>query len=220
MKQETTSFSTGEEKGGGIAAMQPLSVSDELISRLAGRCAEIFPINGSLRHDEISDEELHEMETFLKRLRPAPAKVLFREQCCSLMCAESEREMETRLKKLSASPMLEFSICKMARAMDCASGTKQEKTATIPLWRRLAYISGISVATVVGAVLLVQNTLVESGEREYSQAVSQKDEKVVLPGEKKELLRNPTLFELQGGDERVPVIAPAVIRRILPEKEY
>jgi len=220
MKQETTSFSTGEEEGGGIAALQPLSVSDELISRLAGRCEEIFPLKGRLRHDEISDEEIHEMETFLKRLRPAPAKVLFREQCCSLMCAESEHEMETRLKKLSASSVLEFSICKMAHAMDCASGTKQEKTAAIPLWQRLACISGISVAAAMGAVLLVQNTLVEPGGREDRQAVSEEDEKVVLPGEKRELLRNPTLFELQGGDERVPVIAPAVIRRILPEKEY
>lgn len=51
-------------------------------------------------------------------MQPAPAKILFREQCCSLMCAESEREMEDRLKKFSASSMLEFSVCKMAYAMD------------------------------------------------------------------------------------------------------
>lgn len=49
---------------------------------------------------------------------------------------------------------------------------------------------------------------------------SEKAETPVIPGEKRELLRTPTLFELQGGDERVPVIAPAVIRKILPEKEY
>ena len=117
MKHETTSSAAGEE-GGGTAAMQPLPVSDELISRLAGRCEEIFPLNDRLRHDEISDEEIHEMESLLKRLRPAPVRVLFREQCCSLMCAESEQEMETRLKRLSASSMLEFSVCKMAQAMD------------------------------------------------------------------------------------------------------
>lgn len=54
MKHETTSSAAGEE-GGGTAAMQPLPVSDELISRLAGRCEEIFPLNDRLRHDEISD---------------------------------------------------------------------------------------------------------------------------------------------------------------------
>lgn len=79
MKHETTSSAAGEE-GGGTAAMQPLPVSDELISRLAGRCEEIFPLNDRLRHDEISDEEIHEMESLLKRLRPAPVRVLFREQ--------------------------------------------------------------------------------------------------------------------------------------------
>ena len=47
---------------------------------------------------------------------------------------------------------------------------------------------------------------------------SEKAETPVIPGEKRELLRTPTLFELQGGDERVPVIAPAVIRKILPER--
>ena len=76
MKHETTSSAAGEE-GGGTAAMQPLPVSDELISRLAGRCEEIFPLNDRLRHDEISDEEIHEMESLLKRLRPAPVRVLF-----------------------------------------------------------------------------------------------------------------------------------------------
>lgn len=131
MKHETTSSAAGEE-GGGTAAMQPLPVSDELISRLAGRCEEIFPLNDRLRHDEISDEKIHEMESLLKRLRPAPVRVLFREQCCSLMCAESEHEMETRLKRLSASSMLEFSVCKMAQAMDCAGKAKPAKAVKIP----------------------------------------------------------------------------------------
>ena len=201
MKHETTSSAAGEE-GGGTAAMQPLPVSDELISRLAGRCEEIFPLNDRLRHDEISDEEIHEMESLLKRLRPAPVRVLFREQCCSLMCAESEHEMETRLKRLSASSMLEFSVCKMAQAMDCAGEAKQEKAVKIPLWRRLAYISGISVAAAVGAVLLVQNTLVAPGGTVAGgnevEAGAEKTEAPVLPGEKRELLRKPTLFELQG----------------------
>ena len=52
------------------------------------------------------------------------------------------------------------------------------------------------------------------------EASTEKAETPVIPGEKRELFRTPTLFELQGGDERVPVIAPAVIRKILPEKEY
>lgn len=111
MKHETTSSAAGEE-GGGTATMQPLPVSDELISRLAGKCEEIFPLNARLRHDEISDEELREMESLLKRLSPSPARVLFREQCCSLMCAESEREMETRLKRLSASSILKSPCAK------------------------------------------------------------------------------------------------------------
>ena len=38
-----------------------------------------------------------------------------------------EHEMETRLKRLSASSMLEFSVCKMAQAMNCASNEKREK---------------------------------------------------------------------------------------------
>lgn len=222
MKHETTSSAAGEEDGG-TAAMQPLPVSDELISRLAGKCEEIFPLNARLRHDEISDEELREMESLLKRLTPSPARVLFREQCCSMMCAESEREMETRLKRLSASSILEFSVCKMARAMDCAGEVKQEKTVKMPLWRRLVYISGISVAAAVGAVLMVQNTLVPPGGTVAGgngvEAGVEKAQAPMIPGEKREL-RKPTLFELQGGDERVPVIAPAVIRRILPEKEY
>lgn len=222
MKHETTSSAAGEE-GGGTAAMQPLPVSDELISRLAGRCEEIFPLNARLRHDEISDEEIREMESLLKRLRPSPVRVLYREQCCSLMCAESEREMETRLKRLSASSILEFSVCKMARAMDYAGEVKREKTVKMPLWRRLVYISGISVAAAVGAVLIVQNTLVPPGGTVAGgngvEAGVEKAQAPMIPGEKREL-RKPTLFELQGGDERVPVIAPAVIRRILPEKEY
>lgn len=222
MKHETTSSAAGEE-GGGTAAMQPLPVSDELISRLAGRCEEIFPLNARLRHDEISDEEIREMESLLKRLRPSPARVLYREQCCSLMCAESEREMETRLKRLSASSILEFSVCKMARAMDYAGEVKREKTVKMPLWRRLVYISGISVAAAVGTVLIVQNTLVPPGGTVAGgngvEAGVEKAQAPMIPGEKREL-RKPTLFELQGGDERVPVIAPAVIRRILPEKEY
>ena len=96
MNHETTSSAAGEEDGGGTAALQPLPVSDELISRLAGKCEEIFPLESRFRRDEISDDEIHEMESLLKRLRPSPARVLFREQCCALMCAESDHEMETR----------------------------------------------------------------------------------------------------------------------------
>ena len=164
------------------------------------------------------------MESLLKRFRPSPAKVLFREQCCALMCAESEHEMETRLKRLSASSMLEFSVCKMAQAMNCASNEKREKALNIPLWRRFACISGISAAAVVGGVMLVQHALVAPvgtvATGNAGEVPSEKAETPVIPGEKRELLRTPTLFELQGGDERVPVIAPAVIRKILPEKEY
>lgn len=126
MNHETTSSAAGEEDGG-TAVLQPLPVSDELISRLAGKCEEIFPLESRFRRDEISDDEIHEMESLLKRFRPSPAKVLFREQCCALMCAESEHEMETRLKRLSASSMLEFSVCKMAQAMNCASNENGKK---------------------------------------------------------------------------------------------
>lgn len=101
MKHESASSS--EEDGGGTATIQPLPVSDELIARLAVRCEEIFPLNDRVRH-EISDEEIHEMESLLKRFQPAPAKILFREQCCSLMCTESEREMEDRLKNSPPPP--------------------------------------------------------------------------------------------------------------------
>lgn len=87
---------------------------------------------------EISDEEIHEMESLLKRFQPAPAKILFREQCCSLMCTESEREMEDRLKKFSASSMLEFSVCKMAYAMEAEGEVKQEKNVSGRMWRKLA----------------------------------------------------------------------------------
>ena len=213
MNHETTSSAAGEEDGG-TAVLQPLPVSDELISRLAGKCEEIFPLESRFRRDEISDDEIHEMESLLKRFRPSPAKVLFREQCCALMCAESEHEMETRLKRL----------CKMAQAMNCASNEKREKALNIPLWRRCACISGISAAAVVGAVMLVQHALVAPvgtvTAGNAGEVPSEKAETPVIPGEKRELLRTPTLFELQGGDERVPVIAPAVIRKILPEKEY
>lgn len=131
MNHETTS-SAAREEDGGTAVLLPLPVSDELISRLAGKCEEIFPLESRFRRDEISDDEIHEMESLLKRFRPSPAKVLFREQCCALMCAESEHEMETRLKRLSASSMLEFSVCKMAQAMNCASDEKREKALNIP----------------------------------------------------------------------------------------
>ena len=43
MNHETTSSAAGEEDGG-TAVLQPLPVSDELISRLAGKCEEIFPL--------------------------------------------------------------------------------------------------------------------------------------------------------------------------------
>ena len=223
MNHETTSSAAGEEDGG-TAVLQPLPVSDELISRLAGKCEEIFPLESRFRRDEISDDEIHEMESLLKRFRPSPAKVLFREQCCALMCAESEHEMETRLKRLSASSMLEFSVCKMAQAMNCASDEKREKALNVPLWRRFACISGFPAPAVVGAVMLVQHALVAPvgtvAAGNAGEVPSEKAETPVIPGEKRELLRTPTLFELQGGDERVPVIAPAVIRKILPEKEY
>lgn len=54
--------------------------------------------------------------------------------------------------------MLEFSVCKMAYAMDAEGEVKQGKNVPGRLWRKLAYISGISVAAAVGAVLLIQNT--------------------------------------------------------------
>lgn len=215
MKHESASSS--EEDGGGTATIQPLPVSDELIARLAVRCEEIFPLNDRVRH-EISDEEIHEMESLLKRFQPAPAKILFREQCCSLMCTESEREMEDRLKKFSASSMLEFSVCKMAYAMDAEGEVKQEKNVSGRMWRKLAYVSGISVVAAVGAMLLMQNML--DSRSDGAEAIAEKSESVPLPEEHQESYRKPTIFELQGGDERVPVVAPANSRKIIPEREY
>lgn len=212
MKHESASSS--EEDGGGTATIQPLPVSDELIARLAVRCEEIFPLNDRVRH-EISDEEIHEMESLLKRFQPAPAKILFREQCCSLMCTESEREMEDRLKKFSASSMLEFSVCKMAYAMDAEGEVKQEKNVSGRMWRKLAYVSGISVAAAVGAM---QNML--DSRSDGAEAIAEKSESAPLPEEHQESYRKPTIFELQGGDERVPVVAPANSRKIIPEREY
>lgn len=220
MKHETTS--PADEDSGGTATIRPQPVSDELIARLAGRCEAIFPLNGRVRH-EISDEEIHEMESLLKRFRPAPAKILFREQCCALMCAESEREMEYRLKKFSPSPVLEFSVCKMAGAMNAAQEEKQEKAVPSRLWKRLAYISGISVAAAVGGVLMMQNLLDTHGGAAPVPEMQAATEKAPLPPraeEKEHAPRKPTVFELQGGDERVPVLAPSAIRKILPQKEY
>ena len=72
MNHETTSSAAGEEDGG-TAVLQPLPVSDELISRLAGKCEEIFPLESRFRRDEISDDEIHEMESLLNRFRPSAA---------------------------------------------------------------------------------------------------------------------------------------------------
>ena len=69
-------------------------------------------------------------------------------------------------------------------------------------------------------MLFLTSTFTRSSVSASGEVPSEKAETPVIPGEKRELLRTPTLFELQGGDERVPVIAPAVIRKILPEKEY
>ncbi|MFR4417532.1 MAG: hypothetical protein ACLT8E_09270 [Akkermansia sp.] len=95
--------------------------------------------------------------------------------------------------------------------MDCA-GERQEKAVKIPLGR-LAYISGISVAGAVGAVLLSRR---HSGGGNEVEAGAEKTE-ALLPG--KARLRKPTLFG--AGRRRARARdRPAVIRKILPEKEY
>lgn len=100
----------------------------------------------------------------------------------------------------------------------------RKKRSASPCGGVLPVFPGISAAAVVGAVMLVQHALVAPvgtvAAGNAGEVSSEKAETPVIPGEKRELLRTPTLFELQGGDERVPVIAPAVIRKILPEKEY
>lgn len=120
MKHETTSSVAGEEEGGGTAALQPLPVSDEFISRLAGKCEEIFPLNNRLRRDEISDDEIHEMippetPSALSGKGSVQGAVL-----CPDVC-ESEHEMETRLKKaFRFLPCWNFPFVKWQQAMNCS----------------------------------------------------------------------------------------------------
>ena len=106
----------------------------------------------------------------------------------------------------------------MAYAMEAEGEVKQEKNVSGRMWRKLAYVSGISVAAAVGAMLLMQNML--DSRSDGAEAIAEKSESVPLPEEHQESYRNPTIFELQGGDERVPVVAPANSRKIIPEREY
>ena len=75
-------------------------------------------------------------------------------------------------------------------------GGKTGKNVPGRLWRKLAYISGISVAAAVGAVLLIQNTF--DARSEGAGAIAEKSESVPLPEEHQESYRKATIFELQG----------------------
>lgn len=236
MKNKTNPIDS-ETGDNGASPIQPLAVSDELISRIAGKCEEIFPLKNRFQEEGISDEGILEMESLLKRFQPAPVKFLFREQCCTLMCAESEREMESRLKKLSAAPLTDFSVFRMAQEMkdvnkrDKASGDHQKSS----IWRRLIYFSGFSAAAALVAVFLIQdeNGMIQpasstDGGVSGAEIVQEKENPSpsIKPGEKEKLFRPATPFELQGGDERIPVMAPATpstcpgIQKILPGKKY
>lgn len=241
---------TDIEQGEGLettSSLQPMTVSDELISRLAGKCEEIFPIKDRRSHHEITDEEVLEMESILKRFQPAPVKFLFREQCCSLMCAESERGMESLLKRLSASPLRDFSVSKLAQEMkgvgrDNVEHQKQSK------WRRLIYFSGFSAAAAIVGVLMIQNgnDAVQSVAPSSSTgdlggegiAIEQQMTPSASPNHpKRNLFRPATPFELHGDSECVPVMVPVPaharpnvapphrpltdrIHKILPGEEY
>lgn len=233
MKNKTNPIDS-ETGDNGASLLQPLSVSDELISRIAGKCEEIFPLKNRFQEEGLSDEGILEMESLLKRFQPAPVKFLFREQCCTLMCAESECEMESRLKKLSAAPLTDFSVCRMAQEMndvkrDRDSGDHKKSS----IWRRLIYFSGFSAAAALVAVFLIQdeNGMIQpasttDGGVSGAEIAQEKQSPSIKPGEKAKLFRPATPFELQGGDERIPVMAPAAspaspgIQKILPGKKY
>lgn len=80
---------------------------------------------------------------------------------------------------------------------------KTGKALNIPLWRRFACISGISAAAVVGGVMLVQHALVAPvgtvATGNAGEVPSEKAETPVIPGEKRELLRTPTLLNCREG---------------------
>lgn len=218
MKNKTES-ANGEEDGG-TSVLQPAPVSEEFIRRLAGRCEEIFPLNGR-QHDAL-DDDLAEMENLLKRLSPAPVNFLFREQCCALMCAESERGLEGMLSRLSAASMLDFSVNRMARAMaDSDAPDVEANNPAVSGRHRFFYGSGL-VAALVAALFLIPGLFGVHPEPGLNNTVTTDPEhqKVPLPEQQGKPYREPTIFEKQGGDERVPVLAPAVIRRIVPQKEY
>lgn len=218
MKHKTTS-TTARGEGDGIAGVQPLPVSDALIARLAGKCEEIFPLKDRCNH-EISDQEIQEIEVLLKRLKPLPVNILFREQCCSLMCAESEREMEGRLLKLTPAEMPEFSEFKMAAAMTTPEPENMVHAPVSRSRKGVVRLAGISVAAALVAVLVFVNVQDPGSGSEDGQALAEQDTPPVGNEERQMKERKASIFEMQGGDQRVPVLAPEMIRKIVPSEEY
>ncbi len=221
MKQKIRDEQPTETYGG----ITPMTVPEDLIARLAGKCEAIFPLQNRAEELEpaITDEELAQMEQWLRKFTPAPVRVLFREECCAMMCAESEAAMERTLKTLRPTPMPEFTVARLASAMEENAGQACARNAGVKKKNGGVFYSFISVAAVLALMLGLMH--VWNLSHEAGQDMQTNDEDVsdkasdLKDAEKKELYK-PTIFELQGGDERVPVLAPPAIRPFLPNIEY
>ncbi len=219
MKQKTYDDLT-DCPGGDTDTLRPMTVPDELIARLASKCEEIFPLGKKDAQSAITDEEVAEVEQLLKRLTPAPVRTLFREQCCSYMCAESEKTMEKLLKStLKPVPLSEFTIARLAQSMDEQADGSAARCVEPKCARRYPVFLFSAVAAV--AALIGFSQLMGGPSDANNTAAS--DEVKNIPSANRlmnEELNPPTIFELQGGDERVPVLAPPAIREFLPNIEY
>ncbi len=219
MKQKTHDDFTACPDGD-TATVKPMTVPDALIARLASKCEEIFPLGEKDAQSVISDEEVAEVELLLKRLSPAPVRTLFREQCCAYMCAESEKEIEKLLKNtLTPVPLSEFALARLAQSM----GEQTDAAATpcvMPKSKRGYLVPVFSAAAVVAAFIGISQLMSGPAAGDYTAAAD--DDKKVPSSERlmDEEINPPTIFELQGGDERVPVLAPPAIREFLPNIEY
>ncbi len=210
------------ETYGGVT---PMTVSDDLIARLAGKCEAIFPLKNKTEEREptITDEELAQMEQWLKKFTPAPVRVLFREECCAMMCAESEAAMERTLKTLQPAPLTEFFVARLTMAMEENAGQERARNAGINKKKGGVFYSFISVAAGLAlllGVMHVWNLSHEAGQDMQTKGKDVPNKASDIKEEEKKELYKPTVFELQGGDERVPVLAPPAIRPFLPNIEY
>ncbi len=165
MKQKIRDEEPTETYGG----ITPMTVPEDLIARLAGKCEAIFPLKNRAEELEpaITDEELAQMEQWLRKFTPAPVRVLFREECCTMMCAESEAAMERTLKTLRPTPMPEFTVARLASAMEENAGQACARNAGVKKKKGGVFYSFISVAAVLALMLglmHVWNLSLETGQ--------------------------------------------------------